>query len=291
MFRNLISAFLIICSIPSFGQLITDSILIEKHYRVFYFNAPKTSGKDVSLMFAIHGSGDNPLNFMKNAVKLEGKSASENVILVYPKGYKSYWNECRKASVVEANRINIHEEAFFTAMILYFKKKYGVNEQKVFASGFSGGGQMAYKMAITMPETFKAVCAMVANMPTPENMDCQESKKAVPILIINGTADPVNPYTGGEMKTAGLTLGTVQSTDQSFAYWVKLAGYEGDAKSKTLPDPDTTNAITIESFTHKKRNKPEVTLLKVNNGKHEFQTDIDFFEEAWTFFKRQIAVK
>jgi polyhydroxybutyrate depolymerase len=288
MFTKLITGILILCCLPSFGQIMADSILIEKHYRVFYFNKPVTSGKDVSLIFAIHGSGDNPLNFMKNAAKLEQKSASDNFLLVYPKGYKSYWNECRKASGVEANKINIHEEAFFAGMIAYFTEKYGINERKVFASGFSGGGQMAYKMGITMPETFKAICAMVANMPTPDNMDCQESKKAVPTLIINGTADPVNPYEGGEMKSTGLTLGTVQSTDQSFAYWAKLAGYKGMPKSSILPDPDTTNNITIERSTYQKRNKPEVTLLKVNNGKHEFQKDIDFFEEAWAFFKRQL---
>jgi len=291
MLKKLITVFLFILSVPCFGQLLTDSLLIDKHYRVFHFNTPKTSGKDVSLMFAIHGSGGNPVSFSKNAAKLEEKSVSDNFILVYPAGYKSYWNECRKASGVEANRIDIHEEAFFAGMIDYFKKKYGVNKNQVFASGFSGGGQMAYKMAITMPQTFKAVCAMVANMPTTENMDCQQSKKPVPILIINGTADPVNPYAGGEMNSAGLTLGTVLSTDQSFAYWAELAGYKGAPERNVLPDPDTSNEITIERFTYKEAKKPEVSLLKVNNGKHEFQTDLDFFTEAWTFFKRQLAVK
>jgi polyhydroxybutyrate depolymerase len=291
MLKTLITTCLLFPSLTLCGQVMRDSLLIENHYRVFYFNTPKTSGKDVSLVFAIHGSGGNPSNFMKNATKLEEKSVAENFILVYPAGYKNYWNECRKASVAEANRINIHEEAFFAGMIAYFRDKYGVNDKQVFASGFSGGGQMAYKMAITMPGSFKAVCAMVANMPTPENMDCQESKMAVPTMIINATADPVNPYTGGEMNTAGLTLGTVQSTDQSFNYWAQLAGYKGKPQKTVLQDPDTTNDITIERYTYKKKNKPEVTLLKVNNGKHEFQTDIDFFEEAWSFFKRQLASK
>ncbi len=279
---------LVITLVSAQGQVITDSLLIDDHYRVFYFKKPGSNGKNGSLVFAIHGSGGDPLNFMKNAAKLEDRSVLDNFILVYPKGYKSFWNECRKASTVEANQININEEKFFGAMITYFKENYGINEKQVFASGFSGGGQMAYKMAITMPGTFRAICAMVANMPTPDNMDCVESKVAVPTLIINGAADPVNPHIGGEMKSAGLTLGTVQSTEQSFTYWSKLAGYRGSPKKETLSDPDTNNQITVDKYSYKQRKRPEVTLLVVNNGKHEFQKDIDFFTEAWSFFKRQM---
>ncbi|TDE15416.1 alpha/beta hydrolase family esterase [Dyadobacter psychrotolerans] len=278
----------ILFSFSAKAQLVSDSLLIDGHYRVFYFNTPSTQTKNASLVFAIHGSGGDPLNFMKNAVKLEQKAALENFILVYPKGYKSYWNECRKASTVAANLENIDEDAFFSGMIGYFKTKYQINEKQVFASGFSGGGQMAYRMGITMPSKFRAICAMVANMPTAENMDCPESKVAISTLIINGTADPVNPYAGGEMKSAGLTLGNVRSTDESFRYWAALSGYSGVPVRKVLPDPDTTNSITVESFTFQKKKSPEVTLFKVNNGKHEFQTDIDFFSEAWTFFKRQL---
>jgi len=285
MYKIFILSFL--CFFSAKAQLISDSLLIEGHYRTFYFNTPPAGSKNASLVFAIHGSGGDPQSFIKYAAKLEQKAASENFILVYPKGYKSYWNECRKASTAAANLENINEDAFFSGMIIYFKNKYKINEKHVFASGFSGGGQMAYRMGITMPDKFKAICAMVANMPTPENMDCPESKVPIAALIINGTADPVNPYNGGEMKTGDVTLGSVRSTDQSFQYWAGLSGYSGTPVKKVLQDPDPGNDITIESYTYKKKKTPEVTLLKINNGKHDFQTDIDFFTEAWTFFKRQ----
>ncbi|REA56629.1 poly(3-hydroxybutyrate) depolymerase [Dyadobacter luteus] len=288
MLKKLCLASLLLTAAPSIAQPVADSILVGNHYRVFYFNKPQTNRTNGSLMFAIHGSGGNAANFMKNAQQLEKRAESENFIVVYPQGYKSFWNECRKHSEAEANKIDIDEQAFFQGMINYFGDKYAINKRNVFASGFSGGGQMAYKMGITMPETFKAICAMVANMPTAENMDCIESKKPIATMIINGTADPVNPYEGGEMKSAGLTLGNVQSTDQSFNYWARLAGYKGKPDKQLVPDPDKTNNITIEKYTFKEKRKPEVTLLKVNNGKHEFQSDMDFFSAAWDFFKRQI---
>ena len=128
---------------------------------------------------------------------------------------------------------------------------------------------------------------MVANMPTAENMDCAEAKVSIATLIINGTADQTNPYKGGEMK-AGVTLGFVRSTDESFKYWADLSGYKGEPVKSLLPDAVPTNDITVESYTYKSNNKPEVTLYKVINGKHEFLKDIDLFEEAWEFFKRQM---
>ncbi|MNL61584.1 hypothetical protein D3C87_1855300 [compost metagenome] len=56
-----------------------------------------------------------------------------------------------------------------------------------------------------------------------------------------------------------------------------------------MPDGDTSNNITVEKYTYRGKGKPEVTLLKVVNGKHEFVTDFDMFEESWNFFKRQIG--
>lgn len=288
MYKKICLAGLLLATAPTLAQPVADSIRVGDHYHSFYYNEPQTKKLNGSLMFAIHGSGGNAASFMRNAEKLEKRAESENVIVVYPQGYKSFWNECRKHSAAEANKIDIDEQAFFQGMINYFEQKYSINKKNVFASGFSGGGQMAYKMGITMPESFRAICAMVANMPTEENMDCVERKKPIATMIINGTADPVNPYEGGEMKSAGLTLGNVKSTDQSFAYWAKLAGYNGKPKKQIVPDPDQSNDITIEKYTFKEKRKPEVTLLKVNNGKHEFQNDMDFFSAAWDFFKRQI---
>lgn len=287
MYRILIAISLTFFSLSAHAQALSDSILIDGHYRTFYFNKPKTT-KNASLIFAMHGSGGTAKGFMNNAAKLETKSEAENFIIVYPQGYKNYWNECRKASTAVANIENIDEDAFFSKIIDYFKTNYQINDQHVFASGFSGGGQMAYRMAITMPKKFRAISAMVANMPTPENMDCTESKIAIATLIINGTADATNPYNGGEVKTSGVTLGNVRSTDESFKYWATLSGYAGEPIKGILPDADPTNDITVESYTYKKKKSPEVTLFKVINGKHEFPKDIDLFVESWTFFKRQI---
>ena len=85
-------------------------------------------------------------------------------------------------------------------MIEYFRKNCHINSQHVFAAGISGGGHMAYKLALNMPAVFNAITAKVANLPDSSNMDCTTSDQPISVMIFNGTHDPINPYMGGEVK-------------------------------------------------------------------------------------------
>ncbi|MGK2861689.1 MAG: DUF6370 family protein [Chitinophagaceae bacterium] len=270
------------------GQVITDSLLIANNYRTFHFTQPGSPLNKGSLMFIMHGSGGNGLGIKKSAGKLEAIAQKENLLIVYPDGYKNYWNECRKYSTALANTENIDENAFFREMINYFKNRYHIDDKKVFAAGVSGGGHMAYKLGLTMPDKITAIAALIANLPDSSSFDCTEAKRSLPVLIINGTLDPVNPYEGGEMFVNNNSFGVVRSTDSTFNYWAKLAGYSGDPVKEYLPDLDPSDNKIIESYSFKKENKPEIRLLKVIGGKHDYPNDIDVYLYAWDFFKIQI---
>jgi len=270
------------------AAVLTDSIRIDGNYRTFHFDQPKSSQPGSSLVFIMHGSGGNGLDMMSQTARLAEKVKGENVLLVYPNGYKKYWNECRKAASSLANKEDINEAAFFEAMIKYFVGKYKIDDHRVFAIGTSGGGHMCYKLALTMPGKFAAVAALIANLPDDNNMDCREDGVAIPIMIVNGTADPVNPYEGGMMKGDNFVMGTVRSTNQTFQYFAQLAGYQHKPKQETVADSDPNDGKIIERYTYKAKGKPEVVLLKVVGGKHDYPNDIDVHVEAWEFFKRQI---
>ena len=270
------------------AQSVKDSLQIEGNYRSFQFHKPNKTLQDASLVFVLHGSGGSGKEMLEATAKLLSKTAAENVLFVYPDGYKHYWNECRKASNAEANRININEEAFFASMISYFKTKYQTSDKNVFVVGTSGGGHMSYKLAVTIPDKIKAVTAIIANLPDTDNFDCVESKVAIPIMIVNGTDDPLNKYEGGMMQLGTLTLGNVRSTDRTLQYWAELAGYKGTPVMTQIPNTDPKDGKTIERYTYKEKGKPEIVLLKVIGGKHDYPNDIDVHVEAWEFFKRQL---
>ena len=284
--KKLCTIFLLLFSTAAYCQLISDSLLIEGHYRTFTYNKPVPGINGASLLFIMHGSGGSSADMIKRTVKLEAQAAKDKLLVLYPDGYQHYWNECRKYSTAAANKEDINENAFFTAMINYCKTKYGINENKVFAAGFSGGGHMAYKLGLTMPDKIKAIAAIVANMPDTASCDCSFANKPLPVLIINGTTDGTNPYNGGEMFVNNASFGVVRSTENTFHYWSSLAGYTGEATKELLPDTDTSDHKTIESYSYHQQNKPPVTLLKVIGGKHDYPGDINVYVYVWEFFKQ-----
>ena len=281
--------FALLSFVAANAQVLTDSVLIEGHYRIFHFTNPTASLHRPSLIFVLHGSGGDGRGMMKSAAKMEPKAHSNNALVVYPDGYKRYWNECRKASPAQANLENINEQAFFNGMIQYFRKRYKIDDKHVFAVGTSGGGHMAYKLALTMPRTFKAITAIIANLPDTTNLDCAESGSPVAMMIVNGTEDPINPYNGGVVVLGkNMNMGAVRSTDRTLAYWANLAHYQGKPVQENLPDMDPNDGKTIERYTYQEKGKPEIVLLKVIGGKHDYPNDIDVHTEALAFFMRQI---
>ena len=210
--KNLLLLILLFISNFAHSQLITDSILIEGHYRTFSYYRPKTSLKGGSILFIMHGSGGTSKDILAKTTRLQSIANKEKLLIVYPDGYQHYWNECRKFSTASANKEDINENAFFTEMIRTFLKNYEIDKQKVFAAGFSGGGHMAYKLALTMPDKIKAITAIVANLPDAASCDCTFANKALPVLIINGTEDETNHYNGGQMFVNNASYGVMLST-------------------------------------------------------------------------------
>jgi poly(3-hydroxybutyrate) depolymerase len=271
------------------AQFTSDSVLIENRSRSFHFKIPAQLKPGTSLLFLMHGSGGTGLGMAKTTSKLQAIADKENLIIVYPDAYEGFWNECRRYSTATANKEDLDEEGFFNAMINRFDSLYKIDRKKVFAAGMSGGGHMAYKLGLTMPGTIHAIAAIIANLPDAASTDCIPAGKAIPVMIINGTLDQINPYNGGKMIVNNSNFGVVRSSEESFAYWSSLAGYSGQPVKKLLPDTDPGDKKRIESYTYKSKNKPEITLLKVVGGKHDYPNDIDVFLYIWDFFKRSMT--
>lgn len=100
----------------------------------------------------------------------------------------------------------------------------GVDSGRVFATGISRGGHMAFRLALEAPSRFRAVAAVAANVPAPENFKCQPAAQGTSsVMIMNGTKDPLNPFDGGDVRFFGLfKRGTVRSSRESGQYFADL---------------------------------------------------------------------
>lgn len=222
------------------GEFKQHSLGIDAHTRKFSWYKPLTLSSGAALVFVLHASnGDG--NGIRAALAYEFDLLAEQdgFIVVYPDGYQKYWNDCRRSANYSANKENIDDVAFFKAMIDFFEEHEGVDSRKIFVTGLSNGGHMAYKLALEVPKLFAAFAPIAANLPVDDNLDCKKTGQSVSIAVFNGTDDPINPYDGGLVEILGNTSrGIVLSTMDTVNYWRQLAGIHTKSSSHVFPESD-----------------------------------------------------
>ena len=249
-----------------------DSIEVEGKYRFFEYFAPDDLKRAPSLIFVLHGSEGTVIGTRWFTDFEFEKIANErkNCVIVYPEGYEKHWNDCRQNASYKANTEDINDIAFFTEMVDYFIQNFKINSEAVFATGISNGGHMCYKLAYEMPDKIRGIAPFVANIPQESTNDCIQTDKAISVMMINGTADPINPYKGGWVVIRqDSSRGEVSSTKATLNYWKNLLPCEADFKLVKYDDTNPNDKSTIEHYKYlcKESNK-RVELVKVINGGH-----------------------
>lgn len=174
-----------------------DSIVHEGLERTYFVHLPASYNTSISypLIFAMHGGGLLGYKGIEGQSQLSQLSDSENFIVVYPEGLKTLgfrtWNAgdcCPSATLLETDDIG-----FINSLLEKLKIELSINSKKVYATGFSNGGQMAYKLANRFPNKFAAVSAVAGVL---QDFPFNPSRK-VPIIHFHSYQDLTAPYNGG----------------------------------------------------------------------------------------------
>lgn len=252
-----------------------DSLKVDDKVRLFRYTKPKENSGKAKIIFVLHGSGMG-MDFMEEVVGGQFNTLAledSNTIIVYPEGFKGNWNDCRAKATYPAKLENSNDVTFLLDIKKRLKRKFNFDDLDVYAVGYSNGGHMCFKLAKVASSEFKGFAVVGANLPVSDNDDCTSSHKAVSMLLINGTTDPINPYGGGEVWSGdGQTRGCVMSLEATRDYWLGLLPGESKLESKidyedTYPK-DNSRAVqrTYSSF----GSSIKVSTLEIVNGGHHF---------------------
>ena len=194
---------------------------------------------------------------------------------------------------------NIDDIRFLQQIETHIAQEVSNTFKRIFATGHSNGGHFCFKLAFEAPDWIDGIAAISANIPIKENLDCIQSGQFVPLFLINGTADNVNPYDGGLVEILGNTSrGTVMSTDETMAYWASLADCSEAPTKQTITDKNTSDNSYIEQYNWTCQNAPSLQLFKVVDGGHTIphtqnrlprilgvtNQDVIAAEAIWQFF-------
>lgn len=283
------------------GQVTRGAIETGGFKRTYRTYVPRELTKGAPLVVVMHGTGQSGAQIRTaTGYSFDRLADEKGFAVVYPDGYEGYWNACNVVGDYSANKLNIDDVGFLTGIVDKLVAEIGVDRDRVFATGVSRGGHMAFRLALEAPSRFRAVAAVAANVPVPENFKCKPTGQGTSsVLIMNGTKDPLNPFEGGEVKFLGFfKRGKVRSSRESGQYFA-------DLNHITAP-PATSGASAtgedhVEQVLWRNGSNVEVELVAVHGGGHGLPQPYSRYPRLlgptpkepngpaviWAFFERQ----
>lgn len=204
------------------------------------------------LVLAYHGFDLNA----QEMIRISGfsdQADKDNFLVAYPEGSgnRKSWNggECcgeamiRKVDDVGFTRAIINDVATFT----------NIDRSRVFATGFSNGAIMAYRLACDLADQIAAVGPVAA---APATQSCSPSRP-VSVIHFHGDADKLNPFEGG--KGTGVT--EFMPVEDGIALWRDLDGCMVRAQ-------ETNEENIVHSVYAPCQEKTAIELYKILGGEH-----------------------
>lgn len=280
---------------------------LERRYRI---RLPAGGRPPTALVFLLHGHTDTIARLTGPRSPMAPWTAiadREGLVLVAPQGLrgsdgKTGWNDCRADAGINPDE---DDAGFLIALSATLERAHHLTHARHYVVGISNGGMMALRMAIEHPQWTTAAGAIVAAMPA--RSECAPPRRAVPVMFVNGTADPLVPFDGGPVaERYGGQRGAVLSTPGSIALWTRLAGAGATPARVPLPDLDRNDDSTVVEETWSTRDgRPAVRLLRVAGGGHTEPSrtyryprrlhpllgaqngDVEVADALWRFFAAQ----
>jgi len=149
---------------------------------------------------------------------------------------------------------------FFNQMLDRLGSKFSVDTSRIYATGLSEGGFMSLRLGCALGDRIAAIATVGAAMP--KTMICMPSRP-VPMVMINGTSDPVVPYGGGTEHN--LSLATLSAEDSAKA-WAKIDRCAGKPDRTKLPPRAKGGMETkVDTYTSCQQNA-QVVLYSVKGA-------------------------
>ncbi|MFI5184285.1 MAG: alpha/beta hydrolase family esterase, partial [Vicinamibacteria bacterium] len=188
-------------------------------------------------------------------------------VVAYPEGANRGWNDGRTAPAVEA-RTAVDDVGFISALIDRLVRDERIDPGRVYVTGISNGGIFSYRLACDLSDKVVAIAPVAANMPSPVT-ECHP-RRAVAVLAMNGTLDPLVPFDGGTVGGALLrSRGEVVSTAASARFWVEQERCAPKPETASLPDLDATDGTTVRRESYRGcSGRAEVVVYTIEGGGH-----------------------
>ena len=269
-----------------------------------HYTARLADKKPAPLVIVLHGNTQTGVDMMTRT-GWPAIARREGFGVVFPDGLNHAWADLRPDNL-RAGRVPPHgtdDVAFIARLVEKFVADGSADPKRIYVTGISNGGAMTMTLVCKRADLFAAAASVIMNL-TEQSASACHPARPVPILMMNGTSDPLIPYTGGR-GTSRFAMDGFWSADKTLAFWRKTNGCDAKTTTTDLADIDTADRSTVTRIDSNCPPGRDVVLYRVNEGGHRMpgsadarfprvantflgpqNRDIDGAETIWAFFRK-----
>jgi polyhydroxybutyrate depolymerase len=270
------------------------------------FTAQLPANKPAPLVIVLHGNAQTGED-VATRTSWPQVAKREKFAVVFPDGLNRAWADLRPfdTRALRTPPEGTDDVAFIAKLVEKYVGDGVADPKRIYVTGISNGGAMTMTMVCKRADLFAAAGSVIFNL-TDESAGACEPSRPVPMLMMNGTADPLIPYEGGH-GTSRFAIDGYWSTEKTLSFWRHVDGCEEqDAASTDLDDRDPDDQSTVTKISSKCPAGSDVVLYRINDGGHRMpgsfpdtrfprmvnymlgpqNHDIDGAEVIWGFFKQ-----
>lgn len=153
----------------------------------------------VPLVVALHGGGGSG-PAQETESQMTAKAEEAGFIIVYPSAWTDEegahrWNVGPRTS--GGRQSTADDVGFLDALVTDLESRFNIDPKRIYATGMSNGGMMAYRLACERSDRYAAIGVVSTSMLA----DPCAPTRPVPLLHLHGSADKLIPYAGGPSST------------------------------------------------------------------------------------------
>ncbi len=257
--------------------------------REYRLHVPRRLSSPAPLLIVLHGGGGNARQ-IERFTGFSRLADREGFMVVYPQGINRQWNDGR--SFEDSGTAD--DVGFIAALIDHLVAAQSVDPARVYATGISNGGFMSYRLGCQLSDRIAGIAPVAATLSEDLAADCAPLRP-LPVMMVNGTADPLVPYDGGVVSLpGGRSRGQIRSAEVTAAFWAAHNGCDSTPLQAPLPDGSTVEISQYDGC------DAPVVLYTIRNGGHTWpgaaqylpvrliggtNRDMNATEAIWSFFK------
>jgi polyhydroxybutyrate depolymerase len=267
-------------SVSNAQDYISETIQYDGLTREYNIYVPASYDGTVGfpLLFNFHGGNDVIANW-QTLSDMSTIADTANFILVYPQARPDP-SDGSSLNWLPKTAGTFDDVPFISALIDKVTSDYQIDENRIYACGYSLGGEFSYELACKLNSRIAAIGAVARTMQANPNSYCSPVHPTG-VLTILGTDDFISPYNG-------LTFGGIEyyiSAAATHSYWATHNNCNTTATMSSV-------SSTVERYSWSTTSGCSyVEELKVIGGGHDWpgifgNMTIDASTEIWQFVSR-----